>query len=211
MRTADTLFSGHETAHLPPFPRRCFPCATARFWHPKSGLASPFHHPPNPGHRLFRFFLLPISTTYAPGPLLTPNPCRILVRGPESETAGGKFFYSCHLLPPTATGHSLVAVENLYVLQLKRLNHQAGQSHRRLLDFQTAAKSRNSHGSAHLGRLLTRPSGFFRPAASVERKTTMHRAARRSESGGVLEQYVEHGGKRNEVMADLSRASTVSW
>ena len=88
---------------LLPFARQRFPCARARFWHPKSGLASPFHHLPDPGHGLCRFFLLPISITYAPGPLLTSNPCRILVRGPDTQTGERKIFYSCHFLPQAAT------------------------------------------------------------------------------------------------------------
>ena len=40
---------------------------------------------PKPGDRLFRFFLVPISTTYPPGPLLTPNPSRILDWGPDKQ------------------------------------------------------------------------------------------------------------------------------
>ncbi len=208
MRTADTLFSGHEPAHLPPFPRRRFPCATAWFWHPKSGLVGAFHHSGKTVSQTLSIFPLPGFNDLRPPTSLSPHSVPYSGTGPRKRNGGRKIFL---FLPPTATGHSLVAVENLYVSQFRRLNHQARQSHRRLLDCQTVAKLRNSHGRAHLGRLLTTPSGFFRPAGSVKRETTMHRAARRSASGGVLEQYVEHGGKRNEVMADLSRASTVNW
>ena len=45
--------------------------------------------PAKPCHRLFTFFLLTVSTTYAPGPPIALNPSPILVRGPESEISEG--------------------------------------------------------------------------------------------------------------------------
>ena len=45
--------------------------------------------PAKPGHRLFTFFLLTISTTYVSGHLLTPHPSLILVQGSESEIPEG--------------------------------------------------------------------------------------------------------------------------
>ena len=48
-----------------------------------------FTTPPNPCHRLFTFFLLTVSTFYAPGPPIALNPSPILVRGSESEISEG--------------------------------------------------------------------------------------------------------------------------
>ncbi len=45
--------------------------------------------PTEPCHRLFTFFLLAISMTYAPGALPARHPSRILVRGPESGISEG--------------------------------------------------------------------------------------------------------------------------
>ena len=58
-----------------------------------------FTTPANRCHRLSTFFLLTISTTYALGPLLTPHPSRMLVRGPESEISEARRWYFCHFLP----------------------------------------------------------------------------------------------------------------
>ena len=71
----------------------------------KNMASQPFPPPPpNPGHRLFRFFFPSVSTTYASGPLLALNRSRILVRGPNKQIPEGKFFYSRHTLPPGVAG-----------------------------------------------------------------------------------------------------------
>ncbi len=56
-------------------------------------------------HRLFTFSLLAISMTYAPGPLLTSHPSRILVRGPENEISERWPSYFRHVLPPAIHGY----------------------------------------------------------------------------------------------------------
>ena len=130
-------------------------------------LASPalFTTSPNPGHGLCQFFLLPISTTYAPGPFLTPNPCRILVRGSNTQTRERKFS-----VPATADPRAVM--QNPYASQFRRLTHQPGHGYRALLSCQTVAHARNSSGSARLGLCLAPSCGSFCRLAG-KRETTM--------------------------------------
>ena len=79
--------------HLPPFARLRFPFPRTALQH-GFGTANPasgtlFNTPAKGGHRLFTFFLLAISMTYASGSLPTSHPSFILVRGPETEIAEG--------------------------------------------------------------------------------------------------------------------------
>ena len=139
-------------------------------------LASPaLFTPPNPGgHGLFRFFQFPISTTYAPGSLLTSNPCRILVRGPNTQTGGGGNFSIpatfCHRLPQFI---SLAVAGKCYASQFRTLNRQARPPP---VPRSSAAKRpptpRNSSGSARLGLCLAPSCGSFCRFAG-KRETTM--------------------------------------
>ena len=111
-----------------------------------------------PCHRLFTFFLLPVSTTYAPRPLLAPHLSRILVRGPESEISEGEATYSCQPLPPaffSTLGNAAMSHDSEDLI-IKRKTPIAAP-----LDCQTTAKRRNLLDSLRLGRLLAPPGRFF--------------------------------------------------
>ncbi len=123
-----------------------------------------FSSPEKRGHRLFTSFLLPVSTTYPLGPLLTLNPSLILVRGPESEISDGCPSYFRHFLPPALAGAAGNASmpHNAGDLTIRRDNPIATP-----LACQATATSRKSPASAPLGRLLAPLGGLFCPLASA--------------------------------------------
>ena len=109
---------------LQPFARRRFSFARTALRH-GFGTENPvsrtlFNTPAKRGHRLFRFFLLFISTTYACGPLLPPQPVPYSGTGPRSRNLGGM----TRLFPPlSATGSSPGSLGCCYVSQFRGLNH----------------------------------------------------------------------------------------
>ena len=110
------------------FARRRFPCARRRFWHGKPGLEDAF--------QLSRKTRSQTPSVFSPrhfndlGPWGPSNPPSVPysgTRGPESEISEGLPPYFCRFLPPALEW----PWERYYVLQFRRLNHQAEHSHRR--------------------------------------------------------------------------------
>ncbi len=83
--------------------------------------------PPKPRHRLFNFFPSPFQRLTSVDPS-SPPPGPYSGSGPRKRNLGGMTLV---FSPLSATGSSLGGWECCYVLQFRRLNHQAEHSHRR--------------------------------------------------------------------------------